>query len=394
MIRLRPLAAVLLASLLALVASAARADEPYRYPAGKLPNGAELKYINDVPVLTAAGGPDDIGAAVGGLALKPASRILSYTRDLLKASDSDESWPLFVGAGRGMLRHFPADHRKEMDAIARSSGADPDVVTVANTMFDIKSTFGCSALMIEPSRSATGGVLFGRNLDYPSLGYVHEYTLVTVYRPAGKHAFVSVGFPGLVGVLSGMNDAGLCLAILEVTDAKDGEPHFDPQGVPYALCHRRLLEECTTIEEAKKLLESMHRTTLLNLAVADRTGTAVFEVTPKHVAMRRGVDGICTCTNHFCTDAVKAADPVDRDDSMERLETLDKTRGWKNKIGIEDLHKQMHKVNQGDQTLETMVFDPQNQRLYLAFGKLPSSAGELHEVDLAPLFKTEAKKGE
>ena len=114
------------------------------------------------------------------------------------------------------------------------------------------------------------------------MGYIHEHTLVTVYRPTGKHAFASVGFPGLVGVLSGMNDAGLCVAVLEVYDAKDGEPHFNPKGIPYAMCHRRLLEECTTIAEAKKLLERMPRTSLLNLAVADRTGTAVFEVTPKH----------------------------------------------------------------------------------------------------------------
>ena len=267
-------------------------------------------------------------------------------------------------------------------------------MTVANTLFDLKNTFECSALMVEPSRSATGGVLFGRNLDYPSAGYIHEHTLVTVYRPTGKHAFVSVGFPGLVGVLSGMNDAGLCLAVLEVYDAKDGEPRFDGQGVPYALCHRRLLEECTTIAEAKKLLESMPRTSLLNLAVADRTGTAVFEITPKQVVMRPSEKGVCTCTNHFCSAAVRPADLTDVVDSVDRLAILDRVRAGKEKLGVEDLHRQLHAVNQGDQTLQTMVFDPENQRLYLAYGKLPASAGALRELDLAPLFKGEAKKSE
>ena len=266
----RPLGAVLLVA--ALGATATRAADPFRYPAGRLGANAELKYINDLPVLTVAGEPEEIGAAVGRLALKPSARILGYTRDLLKADKVEATWPLFVRGGKGMVKHFPADYRTEMDAIAKGAGADADVVTVANTFFDLKSTFACSVLAVEAPRSATGGLLFGRNLDYPSMGYVHEHTLVTVYRPTGKHAFVSIGFPGLVGVLSGMNDAGLCLAVLEVYNAKEGEPHFDAQGVPYALCHRRLLEECTTIAEAKKLLESMHRTTLLNLAVADKNG--------------------------------------------------------------------------------------------------------------------------
>ena len=390
MISHRPLAVALLALAPVLV----HAEGPFRYPAGRLGTSAELKYIDDLPVLTVASDPEEIGAAVGALALKPSARILSYTRDLLKADKAEASWPLFVRSGQGMVKHFPAAYRTEMDAVAKSSGADADVVTVANTFFDLKSTFACSVLAVEGSRSATGGVLFGRNLDYPSMGYIHEHTLVTVYRPAGKHAFASVGFPGIVGVLSGMNDAGLCLAVLEVYDAKEGEPHLDAQGVPYALCHRRLLEECTTIAEAKKLLESMHRTTILNLAVADKNGAAVFEVTPKHVIQRSAEQGVCTCTNHFCTEAVRPADTTDLHNSGDRLETLNKVRAGKAKLGVEDIHKQLQAVNQGDETLQTMVFDTANLQLHLAFGKIPASAGELHALDLAPLFKAETKKGD
>jgi hypothetical protein len=285
-----------------------------------------------------------------------------------------------------MITHCPADYRTEMAAIARSAGADPDAVTVANTFFDLKSTFQCSALMVEGSRSATGGVLFGRNLDYPSMGYIHEHTLVTVYRPTGKHAFASVGFPGIVGVLSGMNDAGLCVAVLEVYDAKQGEPHFNPKGIPYALCNRRLLEECSTIAEAKKLLESLPRTSLLNLAVADRTSTAVLEVTPKQVVLRPSVRGVCTCTNHFCSAEVKPEKAADLFNSDERLDILDKARSAKGKLGVEDVHKYLHAVNQGELTLQTMIFEPANLQLHLAFGERPSSGGKLRTIDLAPLF--------
>jgi isopenicillin-N N-acyltransferase like protein len=382
MVSHRPLAVV---CLLFCSFLAARAAEPFRYPIGRAGN-AEMKYINNLPVLTVGGSPEEIGAAVGRFALKPSSRLLSFPRGLLKAESAEDSWPFFLRCGKGMVAHFPADYRTEMAALAHSADADPDAVTVANTFFDLKSTFQCSALAVEGPRSATGGVLFGRNLDYPSLGYIHEHTLVTVYRPTGKHAFASIGFPGIVGVLSGMNDAGLCAAVLEVYDAKEGEPHFNPKGIPYALCNRRLLEECTTIAEAKKLLESMPRTSLLNLAVADRTTTAVFEVTPKQVALRPSVRSVCTCTNHFCTDEVKLEKAADLFNSDERLDILDKARGAKGKLGVEDLHKYLHAVNQGELTLQTMIFDPVNLRLHMAFGKRPSSGGDLRAIDLAPQF--------
>src|SRR5262249_35576652 len=155
---------------------------------------------------------------------------------------------------------FPDASRDELEAIAAGAKADRELVICGNTFFDLKKIFACSAVMVGKDRSATGGTLLARNLDYPSMGYIHEYTLVTVYRGKGKLAFVSVGFPGLVGVLSGMNEAGLALGVLEVFDAKDGNGAFNSKGVPYGLCLRRVLEEARTIDEAKKLLDGMPRT--------------------------------------------------------------------------------------------------------------------------------------
>ena len=155
-----------------------------------------------------------------------------------------------------------------------------------NTFPDISKAAGCASLIVGKERSATGGPLFGRNLDYPTLGYLQQYSLVTVYRPKGKHAFASIGFPGMIGCLSGMNDAGLALAVHEVRKTKDGSPGLDIKGRPYTLAFRRVLEECTTVAEAEKLLRGMKRTTMLNLAVCDRNGGAVFELTTKNVVVR------------------------------------------------------------------------------------------------------------
>lgn len=79
---------------------------------------------------------------------------------------------------------------------------------------------------------------------------------MTVYKPEKKKAFAAIGFPGLVGSLSGMNQDGLCLAIHEVIDIKTGLKKFNYNGIPYAMCYRQLLEECATVDEAYELLKS------------------------------------------------------------------------------------------------------------------------------------------
>jgi hypothetical protein len=371
--------------LTSLVAASAAAGEPFRYPQARAGKG-ELKYVSGVPVLVVEGTPDQIGQQVGVLAVKPAARLLSYPKDFLKAFGLELTWPLFVRAGQELLKQFPPDHLREMEALIKAAETDRDTVVAANTMFDIKKFIACSALIVEPERSATGGTLMGRNLDYPSLGYIQEYSLVTVYRPAGKHAFVSIGFPGVVGCLSGMNDAGLSVAVLEVFAVRDGTERYDIAGTPYALCYRRILEECATVDAAEKLLKSMRRITTTNLAVCDKQGGAVFEVTPRHVIRRRAEQSVCPCTNHFLTGDLKPAKQPNWYHTMERYQALERICRKKAKLDLDDIHQALDDANQGRATLQTMVFEPAKLRLYLGIGKCPSSALPLQRLDLAPLL--------
>ena len=227
-----------------------------------------------------------MGAAVGKLALKPAARVLDYPRDLLKLRRVDLLWNTFLASGRTMFKQFPAATRRRLEAMVKAARADRDLVVAGNTFFDLKKVFACSAVAVGKERSATGGPLLARNLDYPSLG-LHPPLQPGDGLPArGKKAFASVGFPGLVGVLSGMNEDGLALGVLEVFETKDGESYFDVKGIPYALCLRRVLEEAATIDEAVKVLGKLRRTTTINVAIADRSGVAVLEVSPKRVVKR------------------------------------------------------------------------------------------------------------
>jgi isopenicillin-N N-acyltransferase like protein len=356
-----------------------RVAETFRYPEAKHGKGS-LKYINGLPVLTLEGTPEEIGEQHGVLALKPASKLLQYPRELLKAHSVEIAWPLIVRTAKSMYPQFPVDFRKELESAAGSADVDKECMIVGNTMFDIKKFIACSTLVVDADHSATKQPLFGRNLDFPTLGYLHHYTVVEVCRPEGKHPFVSIGFPGMLGCLSGMNDAGLTVAVLEVYASGDDSTRLDPKGVPYALCFRRVLEDCTTIDEAEKALKEMKRTTMVNLAVCDRIGSAVFEITPKTVNRRPAEKGICACTNHFRTKGLSLSTECGRYECLEKCQDM-------KELGLEDIAKKLHAVNQGADTLQTMIFEPATLKLHLAFGKCPSSELPMRELDLAPLLK-------
>lgn len=365
--------------LVVIVLSPARAAEPVRFTEGKQGAG-ELRYINGLPVLVVEGTPEEMGEQAGQLLKPQLKRLLGLAPAMLKAIGYENRWEEMVRVSKDMESQFPADHRRELDALVKQAGVERDRLLVGQTFADISKIGGCSTLIVEAERSATGAPLFGRNLDYPTFGFLERYTLVTVYRPKGKHAFVSVSFPGLIGVMSAMNDAGLAVASLESYTAKDGAPRFDPKGVPYMLIFRRMMEECTTVEEAEKLLRSMPRTTMNNLAVCDQKGGAVFEFTPKSVVVRRPESGVCPCTNHFRSDELSI------DKKCRRYDALSKAFGT-DKLDRATVARLLDDANQGPNTLQTMIFEPAALRLHLAAGQCPSSKLPMKELELGPLFK-------
>jgi predicted choloylglycine hydrolase len=388
---------LIVAVALAATAPAVRGDEPFRFPEARFGKG-QLKYHEGVPVLVLEGTPAEIGAQAGVLTGKACAEVANYPADIVErlagSAGSRWLWPVVLNRGERLFKNFPADYRQEFEAGVKAGHVDRARALVGNTMFDLKADltalFGCSALLVDSSRSRDGKPIFGRNMDYPSLGYLHRYSLVTVCRPEGKHAFAAIGFPGMLGCVSGMNDAGLALAVLETTGAPREEGlAFDPDGVPFMLCYRRLLEECATVPEAEHLLRGMKRTTSTNLAICDRHEGAVFEVTPSRVIVRRPERGIAVCTNHFCSPQLRLGTPDNRFHTQDRYARLERMSARQEKMSPRDVEKYMHGVSQSRQTLQTMVFRPATLELDLAVssGNGPAADEEFHWLELAPLLR-------
>ena len=217
----------------------------------------------------------------------------------------------------------------------------------------------------------------GRNLDFFSFDVADKASIILVYHPTGKYAFASIAWPGMIGVLSGMNERGLCLANMEVTR----NPRW-PSALPYTLLYRSVLEQCGSVDEAIALLQKSPRQTANNLMLMDATGNrAVSEITPEGVHVRRAADSqALVCTNH------QRGDDLDTPGRCRRYDFLhDAAKQRFGSIDLGQIRNMLATAAQGNFTMQSMIFEPRERVLYLATGK-DSAARPYSRIELAPLL--------
>ena len=248
---------------------------------------------------------------------------------------------------------------------------------LAHCFLDLSPMTACSTVTLPASMSADGVARFGRNLDFPSFNVADKLSMVQVYRPAGRHAFMAVGWPGLAGVLSGMNEHGLALANMEVTRGRRL-----PTAMPYVLLYRTVLEQCKTTEEAIDLLRTTPRQSANNLMIMDAAGDrAVVEITPEAVHVRRAADEqALVSTNHQRGDDCETAGRCRRFDTL--VEESGDRRG---RIDVKAIQSMLADVSQGRMTLQSMVFEPSTRVMYLSTGK-DAARKTFYRLDLKKHF--------
>ncbi len=356
-------------------------------------DGGRLEFVGSVPVLRVAGSPEAVGRQVGNLAMRPAARLLNYPIDYLRAQIRLPLlprllWRLLRRPCDRLYRNVPAHYQAELEAIA-NCGFDRRSLVAANTLFDmaqmgLRPLFGCSS-WVAPSYAPNRGLLFGRNLDFFPLGYLHDFSLVTIYAPTARAlGFASIGFPGAVGCFSGINQAGLCLARHEVF-SPTVKTTYNAEGVPFAICFREVLETCRTVSEAVRLIEAARHVTVNNVVLCDPEGGAMVEIAPEGVKSRPITADLRACTNHFLHPDWQNPKQVNAYHTQDRLARLEATSVHSD-VGVEQVQQVLDGVHQGELTIQTMVFEPSAMALHVAFGPGPTTRAPLTRIELAPYW--------
>lgn len=330
-----------------------------------------------IPVIEMAGTGEQMGAQHG-------QQMAAIIRDLhakyLKAYFSSEGQRfLAMTAAAAFEKHIAPEHLAEIRSLAKASGVDPRQMLLAHCFLDLSPMTACSTITLPASASPDGVARFGRNLDFPSFDVADKLSVVQIYRPEGRNVFMAVGWPGMVGVLSGMNEHGLTIANMEVTRGMRL-----PTAMPYILLYRTVLEQCRTTEEAIDLIRRTPRQSANNLMVMDAAGDrAVVEITPERIQVRRApAEQALISTNHHRGENCDATGRCKRFDSL-----LKQSAHRRGTIDVKAIEAMLATASQGRMTLQSMVFEPANRVIYLSVGK-DAARKRFYRLDLRPLFGT------
>jgi predicted choloylglycine hydrolase len=334
-----------------------------------------------VPITELRGDPTELGMSHGKqLGDSMRSIMKDYFGHAFDLSNEKgrKTYELALKIAARFERRLLPEHREEIRALAASVGVDPAQAMLGQCFADLNPDTACSTVSFPAGASSDGIARFGRNLDYTTFGILNRNSLLLVFHPKDRYAFASVSpAPGLIGVLSGMNEHGLSLAVMEVPRA-----FRLPHAMPCMLLYRAVLENCKTVDEAIALLEKTPRQSANNLMLMDASGArVVVELTPSKVTVRRARDDAALIsTNHQRGNDFDSPGQCHRFDYLH--DASQRHFGQLSETGVEEL---LAGATQGEFTFQSMVFEPANRVLYLALGAGAPSHG-FQRIDLKPLF--------
>jgi hypothetical protein len=111
--------------------------------------------------------------------------------------------------------------------------------------FEHSPLLACTAFVASGNATRDGHTIVGRNFDFDVDPWFDEDKVVEIVAAEGRIPFVSVGWPGMSGVVTGMNAEGIWVS---VNGGRAGTP--DPDGVPVVFTTRAVLEEARSLDEA------------------------------------------------------------------------------------------------------------------------------------------------
>ncbi|MDW8283913.1 MAG: C45 family peptidase [Myxococcales bacterium] len=266
-----------------------------------------------------------------------------------------------------------ARYRAEMRGVADGAGVAYADILLINTFDDLSHLLGCSSAVVLPE----GGepLRHARNLDYP-IPRLARFKAIFDIDTRGIR-MRTVGFPGYIGVLTGMSSRGLSLSS-HTSSVRDNR-----LGTPSGLLYRQVLEESEDLQEMKLILSRARRTIGNNLAVADaQAGTAMaIELDADRLDTRPPEGGRLYVTNHFQTAAMqKHQNPrhySPQSGSVARMSCLQRSLPPGRRLGPQDLMAAMSERGPGpawyapanDGTVQSVIMEPATGRLWVAQGQ-------------------------
>lgn len=233
--------------------------------------GAELRYelVGDTHVLHLSGSSYDMGFEYGRKAAELGVRgmydeVFANAAGML-ADEVPAGYEKHVNVrlvkqllldGWGLLEPYVPRYIMDMlEGFAVGSGLSPDDVYAMHALPDFTET-SCSALWATGSATTTGESVQIRVLDYIMGLGIQKYPAVVFMDFERGHHVANIGWLGLVGVISGMNDTGLAVSEMGYGNPVGENLH----GMPMPFLLLDILRWADDPEQAEGIIRSAART--------------------------------------------------------------------------------------------------------------------------------------
>jgi hypothetical protein len=309
---------------------------------------------------------------------------------------------------RVLHRSTPKDLAEELDAFAEGAGLSPIEVKRAISLPDVAAFLvkwtaspwlswlpvnGCTSVA---KRFASGGFVYGRNLDFAGAEIWDRYPLVTIHVPApGAHELKHIAFgadgAGFAGI-TGINEAGITFAVHQNYSlaARTG-------GTPMFLIGDSVLRHARNLDEAVSELKRLRPSPLWTFVLTDlKSGRALaVETSQLAFAVREMRDDRFVQTNHIQSEehlpfeqisiGTKYNSKFRFNFAMDKLAQLKEEKNGIEKIAAILAHQNnpsgdltgYHDVLKAH-TIQTILFQQKNGiiEIGVAIGDAPTASGE------------------
>jgi hypothetical protein len=222
----------------------------------------------------------DLATPIGRLYDALPADVFHAGRSLLAVVMRDIPRPARALAYLVNLRTGGRFHREAV-SLARQVEADWREVILANISYDlVLATFGCSTVVL-PTPS---GPVVARNMDWWPEDALARASYLFRYFKDGKLRYANAGWPGAIGVVTGLSGRGFAIVLNAVISSEGSSK----TGYPVLLHLRRVLEDAEDFDAALKMLAQQHLASpaLVTLVGSDNGQRVVIERTPTRHALR------------------------------------------------------------------------------------------------------------
>jgi len=215
---------------------------------------------------------------------------------------------------RKMYRNVRNDFQAELYGLSRYSSDQYDFIApkfrramylhgahdIGHAMQDLMMV-GCSSLAVWNENTEDGDLLIGRNFDFYVGDDFAKNKLIEFVEPEDGIAYLSVSWPGMIGVVSGMNKEGITVTI---NAGKSKIPLT--AKTPISFVTREILQYAKTIDEAIDIAKKRKVFVSESILVgsANDKNAVIIEVSPDNFGVFKVENSSrILCTNHFQSDA-------------------------------------------------------------------------------------------